>query len=219
MLFKILTSIIAILVIVNIYSSITHKKPPKTIPKVTKVIHSVFPIATPVSSITPAPTQVPEYIERESVKLSSRGDLEREDENKNLESIPNNNENINSNDDVEKVIPQKPIRILNMVATAYDLSVDSCGKSKSHPAYGITASGTKATKRRTIAVDKRVIPLGTKVYVTFSDKYKHLNGDYIAEDTGRLIKGNKIDVFLGENVKDECMEFGRQKVEIRHYIN
>jgi len=221
MFFKILTSILAILVVVNIYSSIVHKKPPKTTPKVAEVIHNVISI-TPVPSITPAPTQVPtqvpEILEREPVKLSSRGDLEREDENKNLESSPNNNQNINSNDDVEKIIPEKPIKILNMVATAYDLSIESCGKSKDHPAYGITASGTKATKGRTIAVDKRVIPLGTKVYVTFPDKYKHLNGDYIAEDTGRLIKGNRIDVFLGENVRDECMEFGKQKVQVGYYI-
>ena len=51
---------------------------------------------------------------------------------------------------------------------------------------GPTALGTTLTPYRTIAVDPRVIPLGTHV---------EINGhEYIAEDTGGAIKGHKIDL-------------------------
>jgi len=109
---------------------------------------------------------------------------------------------------------------LRMRATAYDLSVESCGKKPDHLEYGITRTGTKATVGRTIAVDPNVIPLGSRVYVKFPLKYSHLDGVYLAEDTGRLVKGNMIDVFLGEDkpgsraIYKSVMEFGIQHVEV-----
>ncbi len=109
---------------------------------------------------------------------------------------------------------------LKMTATAYDLSFESCGKDRSHPAYGVTSSGTKATAGRTIAVDPEVIPLGSRVKITFPEKYSYLDGIYIAEDTGRLIKGNRVDVFFGEDetgsktVNRLAMDFGVQDVEV-----
>lgn len=73
----------------------------------------------------------------------------------------------------------------------------------------ITATGT-APKRNpnglsTVAVDPRVIPLGSKVYI---DGY----GYAIAEDTGGAIKNNIIDVFL--NSKEECINWGRRNVQV-----
>lgn len=56
---------------------------------------------------------------------------------------------------------------------------------------GNTASGTKPTPGRTIAVDPKVIPLGTRVII---------NGQiYVAEDIGGAIKGKKIDVFVANH--------------------
>ncbi|HEY9060487.1 MAG TPA: 3D domain-containing protein [Pseudobacteroides sp.] len=109
---------------------------------------------------------------------------------------------------------------MQMVATAYDLSVKSCGKSPSHPAYGITKTGTRATIGRTIAVDPSIIPLRSKVYISFPEAYKNLNGIYIAEDTGSKIKGNKIDIFFGEDspgdrtVNSLARKFGVQVVNV-----
>lgn len=109
---------------------------------------------------------------------------------------------------------------IRMKATAYDLSFESCGKERSHPEYGITCTGTKASVGRTIAVDPAVIPLGSSVKITFPEKYSKLDGIYIAEDTGRLIKGNSIDVFFGEDevgssaVNKQAMEFGVQYVMV-----
>lgn len=53
----------------------------------------------------------------------------------------------------------------------------------------------------TIAVDPRVIPLGSLVYVTGY-------GKAIASDTGGAIKGNIIDVYLGST--SECNRWGRK---------
>jgi 3D (Asp-Asp-Asp) domain-containing protein len=109
---------------------------------------------------------------------------------------------------------------ISVKATAYDLSVTSCGKTPDHPEYGITFSGTKARIGRTIAVDTGVIPLGSKVYLDFPAKYKDLNGWYIAEDTGAKIKGERIDIFFGEDrdgsteVFKRAKHFGVQKVEV-----
>ncbi len=68
-----------------------------------------------------------------------------------------------------------------------------------------TASG-KWPKVGMIAVDPRVIPLGTRVYV---EGY----GYATAEDTGdRYIKGNAIDLFM--DTYDECVQWGLQRVKI-----
>ncbi len=131
-------------------------------------------------------------------------------------SVPNKNEYTFSQDSsMEKAGGRR------MKATAYDLSVESCGKKPEHPQYGITSSGTKATVGRTIAVDPEVIPLGSRVYISFPSEYSSLDGIYIAEDTGRLIKGDKIDIFFGEDkqgsrkIYKSAMEFGVRYVDVR----
>ena len=55
--------------------------------------------------------------------------------------------------------------VQTFTVTAYCCCEKCCGKNINHPAYGITATGTKATEGRTIAVDPNVIPLGTTVYL------------------------------------------------------
>jgi 3D (Asp-Asp-Asp) domain-containing protein len=60
-----------------------------------------------------------------------------------------------------------------------------------------------------IAVDPRVIPLGSRVYIQYPDGH----GDYaIAEDTGGAIKGNRIDI-AKTSVK-EAQDFGIQHVKV-----
>ena len=53
----------------------------------------------------------------------------------------------------------------------------------------ITKSGTVAHSTRTIAVDPRVIPLGSVVWIEGI-------GRRIAEDTGGAIKGNILDLYM-----------------------
>lgn len=106
------------------------------------------------------------------------------------------------------------------LATAYDLSYNSCGKYPSHPYYGITASGVNLKghtleSARAIAVDPSVIPLGSKVQLEFDPEYSHLNAVYTAVDTGGAIKGRRIDVFHGSsNVANAVYAFGRRDVKV-----
>jgi 3D (Asp-Asp-Asp) domain-containing protein len=103
---------------------------------------------------------------------------------------------------------------LNMSSTAYDLSPESCGKSPGDAGYGITASGTTATAGRTVAVDPSQIPLGTELYIVFPSAWSHLNGIYVAEDTGGAIGNNRIDIFMGENSYDTCIQYGVHDVTV-----
>ena len=85
-------------------------------------------------------------------------------------------------------------RVLTCNATAYDLSYESCGKYPGDPGYGVTASGMQAGPG-VVAVDPRVIPLGTRLYIASNDG----TADYgyaIAGDTGGAIKGNRVDLFF-----------------------
>ena len=106
-------------------------------------------------------------------------------------------------------------------ATAYDLSFASCGKEPSHPQYGISASGVdlkgKSLDDRFIAVDPKVIKLGSVVHIEFFEPYQHLTGYYTAVDTGGAIKGNRVDIFFGSgDVSQEVKNFGRRQVKITY---
>ena len=99
---------------------------------------------------------------------------------------------------------------LDMVASAYDLSYESCGKNPGDPYYGITASGTKA-QPGTVAVDPRVIPLGTKLYIASTDGSPDY-GFATALDTGGAIKGNRIDLFMEDNT--DANNYGIRQVKV-----
>jgi len=60
----------------------------------------------------------------------------------------------------------------------------------------------------TIAVDPRVVPLGSKVYVQ-STNGSWIYGTAVCEDTGGSIKGNKIDLYF--DTQGECIRFGIRK--------
>lgn len=83
-------------------------------------------------------------------------------------------------------------------------------ESTAYYGHSITAMGIKPVRDpngiSTVAVDKNVIPLGSKVYVSGY-------GVAIASDTGGAIKGNKIDVFL--NSYEECRQWGRRQVTVQ----
>lgn len=101
------------------------------------------------------------------------------------------------------------------VITAYDNTVESQGKWVNQTATGFNLKGHTLESAKCIAVDPKVIPLGSKVELIFDNNYKHLNGVYIARDTGGAIKGNKIDLFMGDCVsKKTVRNFGRRKVQV-----
>lgn len=67
-----------------------------------------------------------------------------------------------------------------------------------------TSSGKTAQANHTIAVDPKVIPLGTEVYI-FGNKY-------VAEDTGSAIKNKRIDIYFDSH--EEAKNFGIQYIEV-----
>lgn len=67
-----------------------------------------------------------------------------------------------------------------------------------------TAIMEVAEHDKTIAVDPNVIPLGSTVII---------NGkEYLANDTGRLIKGNRIDIYINDH--EEANERGKFYAEV-----
>lgn len=96
--------------------------------------------------------------------------------------------------------PETYKRALEVTATAYT---------------GAECSGNTATGKKPrvgyVAVDPRVIRLGTKLYI------ESLDGSYVygyaeAQDTGGAIKGKKIDIYL-PSIPD-CRQFGRKKMRV-----
>lgn len=69
----------------------------------------------------------------------------------------------------------------------------------------ITATGTRP-RWGTIAVDPRIIPYGTKIYIP------KFNMTFVAEDCGGGIKGNRIDIFM--NSSSACYNWGVRSIEI-----
>lgn len=112
-------------------------------------------------------------------------------------------------------------RVFHMAATAYcagtewsGCPIDDRGRSACTGKYsdGITASGVAAiagnggeSNPHIVAVDPRVIPLGSRLYI---DGY----GYAVAADTGSAIKGNKIDLLL--NTHQAAWNFGRRKMRV-----
>ncbi|HBT19899.1 MAG TPA: hypothetical protein DEA47_00770 [Peptococcaceae bacterium] len=94
-------------------------------------------------------------------------------------------------------------KVIKVKATAYDSCEICCGKTD-----GITKTGTKAKTDHTIAVDPKVIPLGSKVYIA------ELGKIYTAEDTGGKIIGNRIDIFM--DTHEQAKQFGIR--ELTAYI-
>ncbi|GCF77171.1 TPA: cell wall-binding protein EntA [Bacillus nitratireducens] len=98
-------------------------------------------------------------------------------------------------------------RELTVVATAY-----TAHPSENGGTYGgrvLTAMGHDLTANpnmKMIAVDPKVIPLGSKVWV---EGY----GEAIAGDTGGAIKGNRIDILLGSD--SAAQKWGRKTVKVK----
>ncbi len=101
-------------------------------------------------------------------------------------------------------------KIMDMKATAYTASLADTGKAPGHPAFGITRTGIRA-REGVIAVDPRIIPLGTKVYVEVPGAAADY-GFAIAADIGSAIKGKLIDLYFDTTA--QAMHWGRRSVRI-----
>lgn len=130
------------------------------------------------------------------------------------ESIKTSVKYVKYKDLAENNPPEEYESVIEVSATAYCLCKKCCGKTPDNPYFGYTHSGIKieqGTGMKVIAVDPKIIPLKSKVYV------EGLNGawDYgyaVAADTGSAIKELKIDLYM--DTHEEALEWGRKKVKV-----
>ncbi len=92
------------------------------------------------------------------------------------------------------VVPRTP-GVEEFEATAYCIN-------------GITKSGARVAPGH-VAADPEVIPLGSMIYVDSPV----MSGIYQVLDTGRLVRGKIIDIFIPSYEK--CRDFGRRDVKVR----
>lgn len=105
----------------------------------------------------------------------------------------------------KKAVPEQQSAVsgkeITVKATAYTADCAGCS--------GTTATGMDVknnSSAKVIAVDPKVIPLGSKVYV---EGY----GYAVAGDTGGAIKGNRIDVLVSSN--DKAMQWGVRHIKVK----
>ena len=104
--------------------------------------------------------------------------------------------------------------VLTVSITAYCPCVSCCGiwSAQHESRIGTdyvqkTSSGTIPTAGRTIATDPKVIPAGSRVIID--------GHEYIAEDTGGGIKGNRIEIYF--DTHQEALNWGVQTKEVKVY--
>lgn len=112
-------------------------------------------------------------------------------------------ENI-SKEPVDKIV-KKGIKEEFIVASRGSNSRHMNVEATAYAGDGITSTGTRP-KWGTIAVDPKIIPYGSKVYIP------QFNKTFTAEDCGGAIKGNIIDIFMGSN--SEAHKWGRRRIDI-----
>lgn len=74
--------------------------------------------------------------------------------------------------------------------------------------FGITYSGI-LVRRGMVAADPSILPIGSVVEVQAGD----YSGIYTVMDTGGVIKGHIIDIYMPDH--EEAIQFGRQSVKVR----
>ena len=87
-------------------------------------------------------------------------------------------------------------KVLSMTGTAYTQGYGGVGTR--------TATGT-TVRKGTVAVDPKVIPLGSRLYVVTANG-SVVYGMAVAEDTG--VRGNHIDLY--HDTYNQCINFGRR---------
>lgn len=100
-----------------------------------------------------------------------------------------------------RVVQESQYKELEVVATAYWYKdpIDASGT-------GLAYDGKPAVPYETIAVDPKVIPLGSRVYVPGIGWCK-------AHDTGSAVKGNRIDIAMDS--RQAALKWGNRKLRVK----
>lgn len=104
---------------------------------------------------------------------------------------------------VFKIRPKKREEVLLGVfqITGYCGCEKCCGKWSGE---FLTKSGTRPQAKHTIATDPKILPLGSEVKID--------GVVYTAEDTGKKVKDNTIDIYF--ETHEQALNFGRQEKEV-----
>lgn len=171
------------------------------------------PAATPDEAVT-EPTTAPEETTEPTTTIEVETETEETEPTKPTEPKKDKDKDKDKeNSEKPKPKPTKPstpeepkeegsdgVYLGKFTLTAYCNCKKCCGKWSGGP----TASGKMPKAGRTIAVDPKVIPLGSKVII---------NGKtYTAEDTGSKIKKKKIDIYFDSH--SEALKFGVQTAKV-----
>ncbi len=100
-----------------------------------------------------------------------------------------------------------------MLVSAYTCHPDECGKPLSSPNFCRTASGwilLDSDAFKSVAADNSIFRFGTRITI------HHSKGDLnvIVRDTGGDIKGNRLDLFVGQLNQRAAYKWGVQKLEV-----
>lgn len=97
--------------------------------------------------------------------------------------------------EARKTAKRRRPTIRYFIATAYSVEGTGASGKWSHPG--------------TVAADRGILPLNSKIRVYGAGKY---SGDYTVEDTGGKVDGHHIDVYMPSRA--EAKKFGRQRVKV-----
>ena len=128
-------------------------------------------------------------------KVVSKEELKKQEESKAQVNLSNEK---STKSEAVPSVDFEYSKVLTMNATAYS------NDPAENAGYTTTKLGTPL-RHGVVAVDPKVIPLGTKLYI---EGY----GYAVAEDTGGAIKGNKIDLCFTD--KALVHAFGRRNVKV-----
>lgn len=101
-------------------------------------------------------------------------------------------------------------KVMDMRSTAYTASYEDTGKTPDHPEFGITYTGMRV-KKGVVAVDPKVIPLGTRLYIEGVGNVPDY-GYAIAADIGSAVKGDIIDLYMDDSTA--VKRWGVKKVKV-----
>lgn len=157
------------------------------------------------------------FIEDQRIKLIQKDSM-LNDLNKKVDDLNKNNEDLKKKLAIKNSIPSKGRMALSRGGNMPDISSVGVFKITFYTPYdgssdGVTATGKKAIPGQTVAVDPRIIPLGTKLYIEDLGEVITTDTGYVtANDTGGAIHGNIIDFCVSS--KDMAAQLGVKNLKV-----
>ena len=113
----------------------------------------------------------------------------------------------NSIDNTEKSAIATDDKLVKKTAITAKRSNARSFRATAYCLRGRTASGG-GVRRGIVAADPRVLPLGTRIYISAGG----YSGNYTVTDTGGVIKGNILDIWVPSC--SEAIRFGRRSISV-----